>query len=229
MAPDFDRIARAYRWLEYLTLGRTLERCRFQLLPQLLDCRDALVFGDGDGRFLARLLAERTTLCADAVDTSATMLELLRARCAASSPEYESRLRTHHSDALDFIGIASPAVRYDLVVTHFFLDCLSQAAVEALVVGVASRLAPGAVWVVSEFRIPGGWMRTPARLVVEGLYLAFRMLTGLRTRQLPDHAGALGRAGFVCIERREFLRGLILSELWEFVHVPGRDGLTTRG
>jgi hypothetical protein len=34
--PDFNRIARPYRWLEYLTLGKALENCRTHYLPQLL-------------------------------------------------------------------------------------------------------------------------------------------------------------------------------------------------
>src|SRR4051812_5218905 len=78
--PHFDLIARPYRWLEYLTLGRALERCRNYYLPQLRDRRHALVFGDGDGWFLAQLLGENPDLRADAVDTSAAMLRLLRQR-----------------------------------------------------------------------------------------------------------------------------------------------------
>jgi hypothetical protein len=56
--PNFDRIARPYRWLEYLTLGRSLERAREVFLPLLKDRRQALILGDGDGRFTARLLAQ---------------------------------------------------------------------------------------------------------------------------------------------------------------------------
>ncbi len=78
--PNFNPIARPYRWLEYLTLGKALENCRIHYLPQLLDRRHALVIGDGDGRFLAQLLTHNPSLHADAVDTSATMLHLLLQR-----------------------------------------------------------------------------------------------------------------------------------------------------
>ena len=44
---NFDRLARPYRWLEYATFGRTLERCRFHFLPALTSARRALVLGDG--------------------------------------------------------------------------------------------------------------------------------------------------------------------------------------
>src|SRR5258708_9827049 len=136
--PDFNLIARPYRWLEYLTLGRALERCRTHFLPRLRDRRHALVFGDGDGRFLARLLAYDAELRADAVDTSAAMLRQLRRRSEAAIVDADVRLRTHHANALTFPAAGG----YDLVVTHFFLDCLTQAQDDALVSRGASSLAP---------------------------------------------------------------------------------------
>ena len=87
--PDFNRIAKPYRWLEFLTLGRALERCRLHFLPELAASRNALVLGDGDGRFLAALLAANPHLNADAVDSSAAMLELARQRLG---PDADLRL-----------------------------------------------------------------------------------------------------------------------------------------
>jgi SAM-dependent methyltransferase len=209
--PDFNLIARPYRWLEYLTVGRALERCRTCYLPQLRDRRRALVLGDGDGRFLAQLLAHNPHLQADAVDTSITMLGLLRERSEAATPDADTRLRIHHTNALTF----PLAGRYDLVVTHFFFDCLGQAELNTLVTRVASALAPGALWVVSDFRIPAGLMRVPARTLVRGLYFAFRVLTGLRTIQLPDHAKPLTRSGFIRIGHQHSFAGLLTTELWQ--------------
>jgi SAM-dependent methyltransferase len=209
--PNFDLIARPYRWLEYLTLGRALERCRTHYLRQLRDRRHALVLGDGDGRFLAQLLADNPYLEADAVDTSTTMLRLLRQRSEAATPDADARLRIHHSNALTF----PLAGLYDLVVTHFFLDCLSQADLDHLVTRVASTLAPGALWLVSDFRIPAGLMRFPARTLVRGLYFAFRVLTGLRTTHLPNHVTLLGQSGLIRVAHQHSLAGLLTTELWQ--------------
>jgi SAM-dependent methyltransferase len=208
---NFDLIARPYRWLEYLTLGKALERCRTHYLSRLRDCRRALVLGDGDGRFLAQLLAHNPRLEADAVDTSAAMLRLLRQHSEAATPDANARLRTHHSNAMTF-PLAGP---YDLVVTHFFLDCLTQAELNSLVARVASTLAPGALWLVSDFRIPAGPMRLPARALIRGLYFAFRVLTGLRTTALPDHATPLTRSGLRRIARQYSFAGLLTTELWQ--------------
>lgn len=208
---NFNFIARPYRWLEYLTLGRRLERCRLHFLPHLLDQKKALVLGDGDGRFLAELMAAAPELHADAIDTSSAMLRLLRQRCKSRTLNAAARLETHHIDALAF----RPIGPYDLVVTHFFLDCLTESSLDALIVRIRRSLAPGALWVVSDFRIPSGPMRLPALIFVRGLYLAFRILTGLRTNRLPNHVEALSRAGLVRTAHHHSLAGLLTTELWQ--------------
>ena len=207
--PNFDRIARSYHVLERLTLGRSLELCREHFLPHLTPCRHALVLGDGDGRFLARLLTASPSLHADAVDLSPAMLALLQARCRPAG----SRLHTHHADALAFAP--PPHTRYDLVVTHFFLDCLTQSQLRLLTLRLAPFLSPGALWLVSDFRIPpSGPLRPVARLLVRSLYLAFRLLTGLRPTHLPDHAAALTRIGLHRRSVHPSLFGLLTTELW---------------
>jgi ubiquinone/menaquinone biosynthesis C-methylase UbiE len=206
-SPNFDAIARAYRWMEYLSFGGSLQRCRTHFLPQLMGSGSALVFGDGDGRFLAALLAANPALHADAVDSSAAMLRLLERRAHAST-----RLRTHLAGALDF----TPNHTYDLVATHFFLDCLTTAEIAALCVRITPHLASNARWVISDFHIPSGPMRWPARILVRWLYLAFRILTGLRVTHLPDHRAVLATAGFVRAAQHYALAGVLTAELWEY-------------
>jgi hypothetical protein len=57
-------------------------------------------------------------------------------------------------------------------------------------------------------------MRIPAKILVRGLYLAFRNLTGLRASRLPDHAAALSRAGFSLTSQHISLFGMLTTELW---------------
>jgi SAM-dependent methyltransferase len=213
LEPNFNAIARPYRWLEYLTLGKALESCRNHYLPQLLDRRHALVLGDGDGRFLAQLLAYNPQLQADAVDISATMLQLLRQRSEATAPNVTLRLRTHQANALTF-PLQDSEASYDLIVTNFFLDCLTPTELNTLITRIAPTLTPGALWLISDFRIPDGLMRLPARALVRSLYFAFRLLTGLRTTHLPDHATPLTQAGLTRIAQQHSLAGLLTTELW---------------
>lgn len=217
---NFDRLARAYRWMEWASFGPLLWHCRCAFLREMQSARRALIIGDGDGRFTARLLATNPRVHVDAIDSSAAMLRALAHRAAANA----NRLRTfcldvRNFDARDWHATQSPSpaeeeTRYELIVTHFFLDCLTTGEVRTLAVEVAA-VAPGALWVVSEFAVPQGLFgRVVAQPLVAFLYAAFGLLTGLRVRSLPNHAEALHSAGFVRIGRKKKLGGLLISELW---------------
>lgn len=209
--PNFDRVASLYRWAEYAALGPLLQRIRTALLPLLDNPRCALLLGDGDGRFLEQLLLRHPASNALAVDTSAAMLERLRRRCRRSVPNLAARLRTLQQNAL---CVDSPPGT-DLVVTHFFLDCLSQTDVDALSARLFTQLAPGALWLLSDFALPSNRILRPfATFYIRTLYLAFRVLTGLRVRRLPNPQQALAKAGFVRLARRHSLGGLLYAELW---------------
>lgn len=216
----FDRVAAIYRPMEYLSFGPLLERCRFALIPELASGRRALVLGDGDGRFLARLFSASPQLRVHAIDGSPAMLRRLRARIRRHGAA--ARLTTTcadiRSEACSFA--APPAMRsgpYDLIASHFFLDCLTPGETEALAARLRPHLAPGALWVVSEFEVPAAaFLRaTICRLTIAGLYTAFRLLTGLRVRRIPPWRNSLVRAGFVRRSSRSWLKGLLVSELWQ--------------
>jgi SAM-dependent methyltransferase len=206
--PNFDRLAGIYRWLEVASFGPFLWRCRTAFLPELANCHRALVLGDGDGRFTARLLNENPEIFALAVDASPAMLQALRHR----TPPHAARLQTQLAD----IRIWQPPPDLsDLVVTNFFLDCLTTDEVQTLAVKLSHSLTPGGFWVVSEFAVPPGLFgRLIARPVVSGLYWAFGWLTGLRVRKLPNHTAALQNAGFLLCRSQTLLGGLLISELW---------------
>ena len=200
----FDPVARWYRWLEYFGFGGELQRRRVAFLKDVGDARRALVLGEGDGRFLVRLVEQmRKTPGAaiDYVDLSWKMLELARKRAGSDAVTY------HLSDALT---IPLPEREYDLVCTHFFLDCLNDRDAAKLVDRVANAATPHARWLVSEFRQEKAW----ARAIVRSLYLFFQVTTGLKTTRLIDHHPLLKRAGFR-LEKFETARlGLLGSELW---------------
>lgn len=207
---DFNRLAPFYRWMEYLTFGPYLALCRSAPLPRLATCRHALVLGDGDGRFTSRLLRANPEVRIQAVDASAAMLRALLRRAGP----HAGRVQTHLADARKWPPAPS-GMTFDLVATHFFLDCLTTEEVQSLADRLVGSLAPGALWLVSEFAIPPAWPARPlASIIVSALYRAFGGLTGLAVRALPDHRSALRQAGFTPQIRRTWLGGLLASELW---------------
>jgi ubiquinone/menaquinone biosynthesis C-methylase UbiE len=207
---SFDRLARAYCWMEYFSFGPYLQQCRNLRIAEMASCTRALVYGDGDGRFLAELVRRAPEIRATAVDASSKMLLRLAQRLPP-----EAQVRLLHADALECEPAGFPDAPFDLVVSHFFLDCFNEAEIASLVAHVNGAVEKTALWVVSDFAIPP---RKPARLlgtsIVRGLYLAFGLLTGLRTRHLPDHARVMREAGWMLEDRRELLAGLLVSESW---------------
>jgi ubiquinone/menaquinone biosynthesis C-methylase UbiE len=194
---DCDRIARWYRWLEYAGFGRGLERRRRAFLREVSDARRVLAMGDGDGRALAALLAAAPRACVDYIDVSVGMLELARARAGTQHAVYRNE---------DARTALLPEAEYDLIVTHFFLDCFDEADLEPLIARLARAATPQSRWLISEFR-GNGWL-------VRALYFFFRLTTGLRTRRLVDHHPVLKRHGFRLVRRKDAWRGLLTSELW---------------
>jgi ubiquinone/menaquinone biosynthesis C-methylase UbiE len=207
---NFDRLAHAYRWMEYFSFGPYLQQCRSLRINEMTASRRALVYGDGDGRFLAELIRRAPEMRATAVDASSKMLLCLAQRLPA-----EAHVRLVHADALACAPAGIPEAPFDLVVTHFFLDCFNEAEMASLLAHVNEAVGEGTLWVVSDFAIP---RRKPARLlgvlIVRGLYLAFGLLTGLRTRHLPNYPRVMREAGWVLEDRRELLLGLLVSERW---------------
>jgi len=208
---NFDRVARPYRWLEYMSFGPCLERCRDAQLARLTGARRALLLGDGDGRFLARLLAANPIVTADVVDSSQSMHTILEQRIRSSGPQARRRICLHRADALEWNLSGS----YDLIVSHFFLDCFFPCQLEQLFDRVLPHALPGARWVISEFAIP----RNPlaaclARGIIGLLYRAFGLLAGLEVRALPEYASPLLSRGLVLSYDRRYLGGLLCSQVW---------------
>ena len=206
--PNFNPLARLYRWMEFLTFGPWLARTRNAFLSEATKATNALILGDGDGRFTARLLRAAPILSIDTVDASSAMLHALLHRAGRNA----SRIRAYHADARAFLPPNPP---YDLIVTHFFLDCLTTAEIQSLAATIRTFAAPQARWLVSEFAVPANrFGYRVARPLVWSLYWAFGLLTGLTLRQLPDHHAALSQSGFTLQKHRAWLGGLLVSELW---------------
>ena len=200
-----DAIAPYYAAMEYAAFGHTLERCRFHFLPKLATSRRALVLGDGDGRFLARLLAAAPNLQTDYVDCSRGMFA--KAQRIAGSER-----ATYH--CLDVLRDPLPSADYDLIATHFLLDCFS-ADEQLQLANRLSQAAPNARWLVSEFRVPDKrWLAAPARACIGVMYRFFLLTTGLKTQTLSDHHPALKAAGYERAASQSFGAGFIVSELW---------------
>jgi ubiquinone/menaquinone biosynthesis C-methylase UbiE len=167
-----------------------------------------LILGEGDGRFLHALLRANPHVAVDCVDGSAEMLALARARVG----EDAHRVRFFVAEASAW----RPERRdYDLVVTHFFFDCLAAPEVEAIIDELAAASASHATWLLADFTIPKGrWRSIHARAWLSVLYSFFRATAGIRTSTLVDPVPLLEAHGYRCTQRFETRFGMLCSTSW---------------
>jgi len=201
-----DRIAPFYRFFEHAAFGGRLQRHRLAFQYAAEGKRRALVLGDGDGRFTEALALSYPDLEIDSIELSAGMVMQARKRAG-------KRVSIIGADVMEF---PFARARYDVVFTHFFLDCFSISDLDKLISRVSEALTAEAVWVVSDFRqARSGWHRIYTWAWLAAMYSFFGLITGLKTRRLPDYEQALASAGFVKSKERMSADGLIVSQWWQ--------------
>ncbi len=222
-----DRISRFYNALEHLSFGNYLENCRTAFLAEMAKSRNAIVCGGGDGRFLARLLRANPHVEVDYVKLSPQMVRLAEQRVASIGHAFLERVKFHVVDILEF---GQRPGGYDLIVTHFFLDCFSDLELAHVVLHLAGCAAPDARWVVADFcEADGPVGRIWTRAVIRSLYAAFKFTTGLRVTRLPDYMAALAREGFLLRAEKTALKGLLRSSLWGLSRTASATSGRNRG
>jgi SAM-dependent methyltransferase len=207
-----DAVAPFYHLGEFLAFGGALQQRRTAFLDKVSTSRRALVLGDGDGRFLAALLCTNPLVEVVCVDSSAAMLAIAESRVSRLGSSCRNRVRFHRADARHF---APAKPHFDLIASHFFLDCLPEEEIAQLIERISHWMSSNAVWLLSEFRqadrlLPRLWTRA----VIRGLYVLFRVTTGLRVTRLPDYSRALAVNGLERQILQSVWQGLLVSELW---------------
>lgn len=209
---SFDRLAPFYRAMEFVLAGGKLQRCRLAWLDEAKDCRRVLIVGEGPGRFLTecvKALPESQILC---VDASEAMLK--HARLALQRTKTDSSRVKFEQAALP--EWTPPQGEFDLIVTHFFLDCFPPEQLKLVVSRLASAAQPGARWLLADFcEPPRGFARWRARVILALAYAFFNLAAGLPARRLEAPDGYLEEHGLRLKERRIFEGGLLHSDLWE--------------
>lgn len=209
---SFDAIAPWYRMLETIAFGNALQHARVACLEEIGSPRRALIVGEGIGRFLRELVRRHPRIEVDCVDATERMLGLARRRIERELPDSLNRIRFLQSDLMSW---APPEGSYDLVVTHFFLDCFSEEQIADVVGSLARAAAPQATWLLADFRIPpDGFRRVHARAWLAAMYRFFRFTARIEARALIDPSPFLDAAGFDLIQQHLSRNGMLKSELW---------------
>jgi ubiquinone/menaquinone biosynthesis C-methylase UbiE len=209
---SFDRVAPYYRLLETIAFGQALQRARVYWIDKVSAPKRALIVGEGNGRFLCELLRIYPNVTVDCIDASKEMLKLSRARVLATRPESLAQVCFLHQDILNW----SPRDSYDLLVTHFFLDCFRRNEMKTIIDKLACSAMPSAAWLLADFTPPTGgiFVRIHSKLLVRTMYLFFRLAAGITATDLVDPTPYLQANGFVHASRRLSRARMVKSELF---------------
>jgi ubiquinone/menaquinone biosynthesis C-methylase UbiE len=209
---NFDVLAPHYRWMEFVAAGEKLQRCRVAFLGRVMDAKKVLILGDGNGRFLLECRRKLPHAKITSVDASARMLALARRRLAKN----DANNKPVDFICADALAWTPPENYFDLVVTHFFLDCFRSEQVEALIRKLARASAPRANWLVADFQTAAkGIPRQRSRAILWMLYKFFRVATRLSAAELTPPDVFLQRNGFELHERQVHDWGLLHSDCWQ--------------
>jgi ubiquinone/menaquinone biosynthesis C-methylase UbiE len=210
---SFDALAPWYRTLEWVTFGDDLQRCRIACLGEIADPCRALIIGEGNGRFLCELLRLHPRVEVDCIDVSQRMLQLARKRVEEELGARGKRVHFLHRDITSW---SPPEHPYDLVVTHFFLDCFAEIELVAIIRKLAHATTEEASWLFADFCVPSKAMaRIRARIRLAVMYRFFRLTAGIGAGQLIDPTAIIRAEGFALVRQHKFRHGMLTSELWK--------------
>lgn len=209
---SFDRVARPYRLLETIAFGNSLQRARVAWLAAVVNPVRALIVGEGNGRFLCELLRLHPQVEIDCIDANGRMLQLARERVRREIPADEQRVKFQQQDVRSW---SPPRDCYDLIITHFVLDCFTASEIEEVVGKLGDAAASNAIWLLADFSTPTqGASRWRAQLWVRAMYIFFRTFAGISGWRLINPSPFLKENGFYRAHRRQWRAGLIKSEMW---------------
>ena len=207
----FCRLAPHYLRLEGMVFGNALQHARVAHLQDCSHDSKFLLLGEGSGRFLESLCALHPKVMATVCDSSPSMLSLINNRLPKETSE------NIHLLNLDVMETEFPEASFDVLVTHFFLDCFDSETLGRLIPKMSLYLKAGGTWLIADFEESRKmtFANCPHWLFLRCLYLFFRSTCGISANWVVPLEIMLRQSGLVETEKTSYCRGLIYSGLWK--------------
>jgi spermidine synthase len=206
MNKDFHLVAPVYTTFESLAYGEALSVARLAFIEIVLKAPRVLLIGEGNGRFLAACLANKTGGSVTVIDSSARMLQLLQRRI--SNIEVETRLDLVHVDFFDWDAKSAP---FDVVVTHFFLDLFRPFTQRRFVDKLSALTHTESDWVDVEYRASSPTLKE--RWMERLTYGFDRLFSGVEADRHYDPLPTIHAGGWTVRQKRNFLKGAVLARV----------------
>jgi ubiquinone/menaquinone biosynthesis C-methylase UbiE len=203
----FDSVAPFYVLLEKLSFGDELNIARQAFIETVLHAGNALLIGEGNGRFLGDCLRSKTGGAITVLDSSRKMLDLLESRIKGI--RHETNLELVCEGILDWRLENTGA--FDVVVTHFFLDLFRPIMQRRVIEKITSMANKETSWVIVDYQPSNA---TGVLSLINWLQYRFdRLLSGVDTDRHYDPSDLLREFGWRVEKERHFLNGGVVAQL----------------
>lgn len=201
IAKGFDLLASVYDTLARWVIGKGIMESQKYFLEKLPAKGRVLMLGGGTGWILPFMTEARPQLSIDYIELSEKMLQHARAQPGSDHIRF---IRGTQNDI--------PAGKYDVVITHFYLDMFTDLTLTRAVLKIKSSMNPQAQWIVTDF-VNTTWRH---RAMLWIMYRFFRVVAGIEAKTLPAWPEIFAKAGASVQEEKIFSRGFIKAVLFRF-------------
>jgi tRNA (cmo5U34)-methyltransferase len=195
----FNWIAGIYDSLTQFMFGKAFREAQICFLSDIGENSTVLIIGGGTGWILRELLEVNAHCKVHYVEASEKMLQKSREQI---SPADLTRVKFIYGTENEI----DSRIKYDVVITNFFLDLFSKS-LSTVIQKIKATLSTQAIWIVTEFVDERVWHRAMLKL----MYIFFRTTTGIEATRLPDYQKELEKAGIKKSKEKLFFGSFIRS------------------
>ena len=187
-----------------MVFGKAQTEAQLFLIKAIPAASTVLIAGGGTGWLLEEIAGIHPSgLTITYVDSSAAMIALARKRDIGGNK-------------ITFITAAiEEAVSdqtYDVVITPFLFDNLTDEAMHKTFSVIGQKHAPNGSWLYCDFRRTDVWWQW---LLLKMMYLFFRLFRSMEATTLPDAESDFLQYHYKISEQRLFMRGFIVSVIYQ--------------
>lgn len=200
---DYDLIAPIYDLLASLVLGRVYIKSKWAFLENIKSGDKVWFIGGGTGANLPDIL-KRCGKNGLVIYTEASEVMLQKAR-ENIRPDVMHQIKFICSDDLRL----PPDLTVDVIVTQFFLDVLTDAAINSLFEQVRRGASPGVRWIFLDF-----YPIIKKKIFIRLMISFFSLLTRHPRKELPAYDAFFQKWGWREIKKSSFKKGFYVAKLY---------------
>lgn len=206
---NYDTVAWFYDSVARLIFGKAQINAQAYLLAAIPAGAKVFIIGGGSGRVLEDMAKLHPCgLNITFVDASERMIAKAKLRNAGRNQVM------YISAAVEQLEFANWGIEfgYDIILTPFLFDNLTQATAIDICQRMDEVLMPGGKWLYCDFENTG---KTWQKLLLRTMYTFFRLCCGIKAKRLPEISSFFFSHKYKIIAQKSFYKRFIVAEIYE--------------